>query len=51
MEALLLGIYAFFVWLIFIKFNWPPFAHGALVIAILAITAVLLSRRRRDRSA
>lgn len=31
--------------------NWPPFALGALVIAILAITAVLLSRRRRDRSA
>ncbi|MBS1219575.1 MAG: hypothetical protein H6R21_2708, partial [Proteobacteria bacterium] len=24
MEALLLGIYAFFVWLIFIKFKWLP---------------------------
>ena len=26
MEALLLGIYAFFVWLIFIKFKWLPHA-------------------------
>ena len=24
MEALLLGIYAFFVWLIFFKFKWLP---------------------------
>jgi hypothetical protein len=24
MEALLLGIYAFFVWLIFIKLKWLP---------------------------
>jgi len=24
MEAILVGIYAFFVWLIFIKFKWLP---------------------------
>ena len=24
MEVLLLGIYSFFVWLIFIKFKWLP---------------------------
>lgn len=31
--------------------GWPPFALGAFAIAILAIAAVLISRRRRDRSA
>ena len=28
MEAMLLGIYAFFVWLIFIKFKWLPWNTG-----------------------
>ena len=28
MEVLLLGIYAFFVWLIFIKLKWLPWNTG-----------------------
>ena len=39
MEALLLGIYAFFVWLIFIKFKWLPWN-----------TDVAGHRRRSSRS-
>jgi multidrug resistance efflux pump len=35
MEALLLGIYAFFVWLIFIKFKWLPWNITTQVIVVI----------------
>jgi len=34
MEALLLGIYSFFVWLIFIKFKWLPWNSTSQVIVV-----------------
>jgi multidrug resistance efflux pump len=47
MEALLLGIYAFFVWLIFIKFKWLPWNTATqvtvVVIPIVALTALILA--------
>ena len=47
MEALLLGIYAFFVWLIFIKFKWLPWNITSQVIVavipIVALTAMILT--------
>jgi multidrug resistance efflux pump len=46
MEALLLGIYAFFVWLIFIKFKllpWTtPWKVGVAIIPVLGLTAMIL---------
>jgi multidrug resistance efflux pump len=46
MEILLLGIYSFFVWLIFIKFKWLPWNITTQVIAatipIVGITALIL---------
>jgi multidrug resistance efflux pump len=46
MELLLLGIYAFFVWLIFIKFKWLPWNTTSQVIVavipIVALTALIL---------
>jgi multidrug resistance efflux pump len=46
MEILLLGIYAFFVWLIFIKFKWLPWNITTQVIAatipIIGITMLIL---------
>ena len=46
MEILLLGIYSFFVWLIFIKFKWLPWNTTSQVtvaiIPIVAITAMIL---------
>jgi multidrug resistance efflux pump len=46
MEALLLGIYSFFVWLIFIKFKWLPWNTKTQVIVaiipIVGITALIL---------
>jgi multidrug resistance efflux pump len=46
MEALLLAIYAFFVWLIFFKFKWLPWTTTAAVIVvtlpILGMAALLL---------
>ena len=46
MEALLLGIYSFFVWLIFIKFKWLPWNTKSQVIVavipIVGITALIL---------
>ena len=46
MEALLLGIYSFFVWLIFIKFKWLPWNTTSQVtvaiIPIVGITALIL---------
>jgi multidrug resistance efflux pump len=46
MEVLLLGIYSFFVWLIFIKFKWLPWniysQVTVVVIPIVALTALIL---------
>jgi len=47
MEALLLGIYSFFVWLIFIKFKWLPWNTKSqvtvVIIPIVALTILVLS--------
>ncbi len=47
MEALLLGIYSFFVWLIFIKFKWLPWNTTSQVtvvlIPIVAMSAMILT--------
>jgi multidrug resistance efflux pump len=47
MEALLLGIYAFFVWLIFIKFKWLPWNTTSqvtvVIIPIVALSALILT--------
>jgi multidrug resistance efflux pump len=47
MEILLLGIYSFFVWLIFIKFKWLPWNTTSQVtvaiIPIVALTALILA--------
>src|SRR5690349_20524753 len=46
MEVLLLGIYSFFVWLIFIKLKWLPWNTTSQVtvaiIPIVALTALIL---------
>jgi multidrug resistance efflux pump len=46
MEALLLGIYSFFVWLIFFKFKWLPWTKTSQVIVvtipIIGIAALIL---------
>ena len=47
MEALLLGIYAFFVWLFFIKLKWLPWNTATqvtvVIIPIVALTALVLT--------
>jgi multidrug resistance efflux pump len=47
MEILLLGIYSFFVWLVFIKFKWLPWniysQVTVAVIPIVALTVLILS--------
>jgi multidrug resistance efflux pump len=47
MEAILLGIYAFFVWLIFIKFKWLPWNTQSqvivVIIPIVGLTALILT--------
>ena len=47
MEVLLLGIYSFFVWLIFFKFKWLPWnivsQVTVVVIPIIGLTALILS--------
>ena len=47
MEVLLLGIYSFFVWLIFIKLKWLPWNTTSqvtvVVIPIVALTTLILS--------
>ena len=47
MEALLLGIYSFFVWLIFIKLKWLPWNTYSqvtvVIIPIVALTALILT--------
>ncbi len=47
MELLLLGIYSFFVWLIFIKFKWLPWNTATQVIVaiipIVGLTALILT--------
>ncbi|HWS03717.1 MAG TPA: HlyD family secretion protein [Gammaproteobacteria bacterium] len=41
MEAILLGIYSFFVWLIFIKFKWLPWnTRSQVVVAIIPIVGL-----------
>jgi len=46
MEALLIGIYSFFVWLIFIKFKWLPWNTVSqvtvVIIPIVGLTALIL---------
>jgi multidrug resistance efflux pump len=46
MEVLLLGIYSFFVWLIFIKFKWLPWNIGTqvtvVIIPIVGLAAMIL---------
>src|SRR5512144_1121952 len=46
MEVLLLGIYSFFVWLIFFKFKWLPWNNASMVIVItipvVGLTALIL---------
>src|SRR3982751_3961169 len=47
MEALLLGIYSFFVWLVFFKFKWLPWNTVSQVIVItlpvVGLTAMVLA--------
>ena len=47
MEAILLGIYAFFVWLIFIKFKWLPWNATSqtivVIIPIVGMAALILT--------
>src|SRR6478672_7353017 len=47
MEALLIGIYSFFVWLIFIKLKWLPWNTVSqvtvVIIPIVGLTALILS--------
>ena len=47
MEAILLGIYAFFVWLIFIKFKWLPWNITSqvivVIIPIVGLTVLILT--------
>jgi multidrug resistance efflux pump len=43
MEALLLGIYAFFVWLIFIKLKWLPWnITSQVIVAVIPIVALTM---------
>jgi multidrug resistance efflux pump len=46
-EVLILGIYSFFVWLVFIKFKWLPWniysQVAVVVIAIAGLTAMILA--------
>ena len=46
MDILLLSIYAFFVWLIFIKFKWLPWNTTSqvivVIIPIVALTTLIL---------
>jgi multidrug resistance efflux pump len=43
MEALLLGIYAFFVWLIFIKLKWLPWnITSQVIVAVIPIVAMTM---------
>jgi multidrug resistance efflux pump len=45
-EAILLAIYSFFVWLIFIKFKWLPWTTpwkvGVVIVPVVALTAMIL---------
>ena len=47
MEILLLGIYSFFVWLIFIKLKWLPWTTpwkvAVVIFPVVAIAAMLLA--------
>ena len=40
MEIILLGIYSFFVWLIFIKFKWLPWnIYSQVTVVVIPIVA------------
>ena len=47
MEVLLVGIYAFFVWLVFIKFKWLPWSTTSQIIVVItpivALTTLVLT--------
>src|SRR5205085_3774216 len=47
MEVMLLGIYSFFVWLIFFKFKWLPWNTVAMVVVVtipvVGLTALILA--------
>ena len=44
MEIILLGIYSFFVWLIFIKFKWLPWnTTSKVTVVIIPIVALTLT--------
>ena len=52
MDILLLGIYSFFVWLIFIKFKWLPWnITSQVIVVIIPIVALTVddpdAQRRR----
>jgi hypothetical protein len=42
MEAILLGIYGFFVWLIIIKFKWLPWNTKSQVITAIIYPEIIL---------
>ena len=46
MELLLLGIYSFFVWLVFIKFKWLPWTTpwkvGVIIFPVVCLIAIIL---------
>src|SRR5437764_13596378 len=44
MEVILLGIYAFFVWLIFFKFKWLPWNFTSIVITITFPIVAMMAR-------
>src|SRR4051794_13160240 len=47
MDILLLGIYAFFVWLVFFKFKWLPWNTTSMVVVVtlpvVALTLMILT--------
>jgi len=45
MDALLLGIYAFFVWLIFIKLKWLPWNTTSQVIVVIIPVVALTCKQ------
>ena len=53
MEILLLGIYSFFVWLIFIKLKWLPWNTVSqvtvVIIPIVGLTALILYAEHQSR--
>ena len=51
MDALILGLYAFCVWLIFFKFKWLPWNTTSMVIVItIPVVGLTIMERRRSRT-